>query len=66
MNMSHTTSLSKASSQLNAMIQQRHLTLWAEIVRIYEIEPSRNSQVRKWILQAKLSEKATLATYRPK
>ena len=45
--------------QLEAMIQQRHLTLWARIVSVYEIEPSMNSQVRKWILQGKLTEKAS-------
>ena len=44
---------------LEALIQQRHLTLWSMVVRMYEVEPSMNSQVRKWILQGKLSEKAS-------
>ena len=47
-----------ASAQLNAMIQERQLELWAKIVCSYEVEPSLNARVRKWILNGDFSEKA--------
>lgn len=47
-----------AAAQLNAMIQQRQLELWAKIVCFYEVEPSLNARVRKWILEGVFTEKA--------
>jgi hypothetical protein len=47
-----------AAAQLNAMIQQRHLELWSKIVSSYEVDPSLNTRVRKWILDGVFSEKA--------
>jgi hypothetical protein len=49
------------AAQLNAMIQQRQLDLWEKIVCSYEIEPSLNTRVRKWILDGVFSEKAASA-----
>ena len=46
------------AAQLNSMIQQRQLELWAKIVCSYEVEPSLNARVRKWILDGVFSEKA--------
>ena len=46
--------------QMDTFIKQRQLALWADIVRVYEIDPSQNSQVRKWILQGTLTDKAAL------
>ena len=54
------------SQQLDTLIKQRQLDLWAKIVRVYEIDHSQNSQVRKWILQGILTEKATLVKHHPK
>lgn len=48
-----------AAAQLNAMIQQRQLDLWAKIVCSYEVEPSLNARVRKWILDGVFTEKAS-------
>jgi len=50
--------LFETGGQLEAMITQRQLALWEQIVRTYEIEPSMNTQIRTWILQGILSEKS--------
>ena len=52
--------------QLDTLIKQRQLDLWAKIVRVYEIDPSQNSQVRKWIVQGTLTDKAALIKHHSK
>lgn len=52
--------------QLDTLIKQRQLAIWAEIVRVYEIDPSQNSQVRKCIVQGTLTDKAALIKCHPK
>jgi hypothetical protein len=43
---------------LHTHIQRRQLEIWNAIVKNYAIADSLDSQVRKWILEDKISEKA--------
>lgn len=45
-------------SLLHMYMKQRHLELWNQVTKLYEIEDSLNAKVHTWIMEGTVSEKS--------